>query len=152
MAFTRGHGSAFEEISEFVKGTVRYPELSRPAIAGGADLVYETSGTKENVEDALYLTGEGKKLVLMGMKGFASLDVAPFWFKAINVVGTSFSGQESDTRETFDVALEMALKGSLPLTDLVTHRFGIQDHKQAFMALADRSTSKAVKVMFQHVV
>ncbi|MBI5252682.1 MAG: alcohol dehydrogenase catalytic domain-containing protein [Desulfomonile tiedjei] len=152
VAFTQGHGTAFEEVSEFVGGIVRYPETGRPAIAGGADLVYETTGTKQNVEDALYLTGERKKLVLMGMRAISDLDPAPLWFKALNVVATSFSGKESDSRETFDMALEMALEGCLPIADLVTHRFSLQDYRQAFGVLRDRSVSKAVKVMFQHVV
>lgn len=152
VVLTQGNGTAFEEVAEFVGGSVRYPEMARPAIAGGADLVYETTGAKENMEDSLYLTGEGGKLVLMGMKTASGLDPAPFWLKALNIVGTSFSGKESDGRETFDIALEMALEGSLPIADLVTHRFSIQDHGQAFRVLKDRSASKAVKVMFQHVV
>lgn len=152
VAFSHGYATAFEEVAEFVGGVVRYPEAGRPSIAGGADLVFETTGIREHVDDAMYLAGEGKKLVLMGMKALAGLDPAPFWFKAVQVFGTSFSGQESDTKETFDIALEMALDGQLPVADLVTHRFRLDDHQQALAAVADRSVSKAVKAIFQHVV
>jgi threonine dehydrogenase-like Zn-dependent dehydrogenase len=152
VAFSHGYATAFEEVAEFVGGVVRYPEAGRPSIAGGADLVYETTGAREHVDDALYLTGEGKKLVLMGMKSLGGLDPAAFWLKAVRVFGTSFSGQESDSRETFDIALEMALEGQLPVADLVTHRFKLDDYQQALAAVADRSVSKAVKAIFQHVM
>ena len=67
VTLSLGIDLAYEEIAQFVKGAVRYPEVGRLTLEGGADLVYETTGTGENIEHALRFTGEGKKLVLLDM-------------------------------------------------------------------------------------
>ena len=59
-------GTAYEEVAAFVKGTVRYPEAGRITLEGGADLVYETTGLRDRIGDALRFTGEGKKVGAYG--------------------------------------------------------------------------------------
>jgi threonine dehydrogenase-like Zn-dependent dehydrogenase len=148
-------GTAYEGVAAFVKGTVRYPEVGRITLEGGADLVYETTGLRDRIEDALRFTGEGKKLVLMGINQPAGFDMTPLWFKSVRICGTLFSGRDSykgEMRETFDIAMELAAEHGLPVSQLVTHRFKLDEYESAFAALADRSRTKALKVIFQHVV
>ena len=150
-----GPSTAYEDVAASVKGTVRYPEMGRITMSGGADLVYETTGVKENVEDALRFTGEGKKTVLMGLSRTSGFDIHPVWFKKVSLHGTAFSGTDSyrgENRETFDIGLEIAAAHGLPSADLITHRFKLEDHASAMSALQDRSASQAIKVIFQHVM
>ncbi len=152
VGFTHGHGTAFEFAGDFLKKKVQYVSPHRPVIAGGADLVYETTGIRDNVEDALYLAGEEKKVVVMGMKGFPDVNMTAIMMRGIRVFGTSFSGTESQGKETFDIALEMTLEKNLPITELVTHRFMIDQYREALTALENRAASKAIKAVFQHIV
>lgn len=148
-------GSCYEEVAAFVKGAVRYPEAGRLTLEGGADLVYETTGTHERIEDALRFTGEGMQLVLMNPAQTAGCDLAPLWFKGVRMHGTTFSGMEShkgQNRETFDIAMDLTTEHGLPVDTLITHRFKLDDYRQALSAVADRGASKAVTVVLTHVV
>jgi len=148
-------GSAYEQAAAFVKGTVRYPEAGRITLEGGADLVYETTGLKDRIGDALRLTGEGKKLVLMGINEPSGFDMTPLWFKGVKICGTLFSGRDShkgEMIETFDIAMGLAAEHGLPVSEIVTHRFRLEEYERAFAAVSDRPGSRAIKVIFQHVV
>jgi threonine dehydrogenase-like Zn-dependent dehydrogenase len=148
-------GASYEEVAAFVKGTVRYPEVGRLTIEGGADIVYETTGMQDRMEDAIRFVGERKQLVLMNPTHTLGFDMAPLWLKQVKMHGTLFSGRESyegQTRETFDVAMELLASASLPVNDIITHRVRMEDFRQGLSTLADRSTSKAVKVVLTHVV
>jgi len=155
VVLTDSPGRLYEEVASFVRGAVRYPEAGRLTLEGGADLVYETTGLKERMDDALRFVGEGMKLVLMNINRPAGFDMTPVWFKGVRINGTAFSGPESykgGTRETFDIAMDLVAEHGLPPVEFVTHRFRLEEHRQAFDALEHRAQSKALKVIFQHVV
>ncbi len=155
LVLSHGPGTTYEEVAALFGATVRYPEVGRLTMQGGAELVYETTGQRSLMEDAVRFTGEGKKLVLMAINQHSGFDMTPLWFKGVEIRGTIFSGRETfngRTMSTFDVAMELAAEHGLPFQRLVTHKFQPAQHAQAFAALADRSSSKAVKVVFEHVV
>jgi threonine dehydrogenase-like Zn-dependent dehydrogenase len=155
VALRDSPGALYEDVASFVKAAVRYPEMGRLTLEGGADLVYETTGCRERIDDALRFAGEGMRVVLMNINRPSGFDLTPVWFKDVRIRGTAFSGPESykgETRETLEIAMELVAEHRLPLDKLITHRFRLEEHKQAFDALANRAQSKAVKVIFQHVV
>ncbi len=155
VTLSLGIDLAYEEIAQFVKGAVRYPEVGRLTLEGGADLVYETTGTGENIEHALRFTGEGKKLVLLEMNRPTGFDFSPLWLKNIRMFGTFFSGRDSYEQgviETFDIALGLASMEGVSFRELITHKFRLEDYNSAFEALKKRSANNAMKVIFQHVM
>jgi threonine dehydrogenase-like Zn-dependent dehydrogenase len=152
---TRGPGTAYQEVAEFVDGEVHYPKMGRITLEGGADLVYETTGNADQIEDAMRFTGEGKRLVCVALRRTSGFDISPLWFKGIRISGVGFSGKEfydGKMMHTLDTAIDLALRHSLPTGEIITHRFGQQEHRQAFATLENRSANKAVKAIFQHVV
>ncbi|MBI4965109.1 MAG: alcohol dehydrogenase catalytic domain-containing protein [Desulfomonile tiedjei] len=155
VALAHSPNSLYEEVASFVKATVQYPEVGRLSLEGGADLVYETTGRGERIDDALRFAGEGMQVVLMNINRPSGFDLTPIWFKGVRINGTAFSGPESykgETRETFDIAMDLVAEHRLAPEKLVTHRFTLEEHRQAFDTLANRAQSKAVKVIFKHVV
>lgn len=155
ISVSAGDRHAYDAVAEFTKGKANCSELGRMSLAGGADLVYETTGQKRNIEDALQFTGEGKTALLAGFKRTAGFDLTPLWFKDLNICGSSFSGSESYQeiqRETFDVAIQLVAERGLPFSDIVTHKFKLDEYQRALDSLADRAQSKAIKAIFQHVV
>ncbi len=155
VTLSLGIDLAYEEVAQFVKGAVRYPEVGRLTMEGGADLVYETTGTGENIEHALRFTGEGRKLVLLDMNRPMGFDFSPLWLKNIRMFGTLFSGRDSYKQgvlETFDIALGLASMESVSFGELITHKFRLEDYHSAFQTLKDRSSNSAMKVIFQHVM
>jgi threonine dehydrogenase-like Zn-dependent dehydrogenase len=144
-----------ELVAEFSGSKVRYPEAGPVWLEGGADLVYETTGAKENVDYALRFAGEHKKIVLAGLNQASGFDMSPVWFKGVEVKGTAFSGLDSykgETRPTMDIALELASEHGLPAAELITHRFRLEEHASALATLQDRFTAKAAKVVFKNVM
>ncbi len=124
-------------------------------LEGGADLVFETTGSPENVEQAARLTGPGKKLILMEINRPGSLDLSPLWVKGIKIYGTLFSGRDSYDQgllETFDIALGLASKDEVSFSELISHKFQLQEHRQAFAALQDKLSGGLRKVIFKHVM
>jgi threonine dehydrogenase-like Zn-dependent dehydrogenase len=155
VVLTGDHGTLYDAVADFARGAVRYQENGSLTLAGGADLVYETTGTRHNVDDALRFTREGKKVVLAGIRHTSGFDMTPLWFKGIRVHGTAFSGQESyrnEQRETFDIAVDLVADRGLPFSDIVTHKFKLDEYHRALEVLADRGHTKAIKAIFQHVV
>ena len=153
--FSDGVESVYETVAEFVGATVRHPEAGRVALEGGADLVYETTGAPEIIEHAARLTGPGKKLILMEINRPGSFELSPLWVKGIKVFGTLFSGKDSYDQgvlETFDIALGLASTEGVSFSELVSHQFQIQEHRQALSALQEGSAGGLTKGVFQHVV
>ncbi len=150
-----GPGSTYEDLAGMLDGAVRYPEVGRITMSGGADLVYETTGLKTFMEDALRFAGEGKRLVCLGINEPVGFNITPIWFKNVSIYGSSFScGETLDEEMTtsFDIALDLIARHGLPYDDIVTHAFGLDEYRDAFSVLGDRLGNKAIKVVFQHVV
>jgi threonine dehydrogenase-like Zn-dependent dehydrogenase len=155
VAVSHGPGTAYEEVADFTGGAVRYPRIGRVTLQGGADLVYETTGNRDLVDDALHFVGEGKKLVLIGLKHWYGFDLTPLWFRGVRIHTAGFSGREfydGAMMEVFCIAMDLAKRHPLPYSDLVTHGFMPAEHQQAFSVLGNRSAHRALKVIFQHVV
>lgn len=155
VVLKHGPGTPYEDVADFVRGVVRYPKMGRVTLEGGADIVYETTGVTENVEDAMRFTGEGKRLVLEGIRQGNGLDLAPLWSKGIKVSAAGFSGRQfhdGEMKETFDIAMGLVQRLPVPVEEFITHRFKMEEWHQAFTLLANRVTGKAVKAIFQHVV
>jgi len=155
VVVSQAPGAAYEAVAEFVHGSVRYPEVGRLTLQGGGDLVFETTGLVEHMEDALRFTREGKKLVLMAVNQPRGFNMTPLWYKDVEIRGSVFSGREShngEYTETFDIAMKMIQGDTIPFREMITHRFALSEFAKAFDVLADRELSKAIKVIFQHVV
>ncbi len=155
VVLSHGPGTAYDEVAEFVGGKVQYPSTGRITLAGGADLIYETTGSKEHIEEALRFAGEGKRAVLMGLKDVTGFDLTPLWLKGVKLEGVGFSGTaiyEGTERNLFDVAMDVVQRKDLSLGDMVTHRFKQEEYRKAFSAIENRHSGKTLKVLFQHVV
>ena len=149
-----GNVETYEDLAERLRARVRFPEHGRIELQGGADIVYETSGLRQNVEHAFRITGEGKRTVLMSARQASGLDLTPLWSKGIKISGILFSGteeRESGRMETFDLAMKIAEERGLPSSHIITHRFKLEDYSRAFSSLENRAENKLLKAVFQHV-
>ena len=51
-------------------------------------------------------------------------------------------------RHNFDTDLDLVADGRVDLTGMLTHTFGLEDWRDAFVALATQDQSGAIKVAF----
>lgn len=131
-----------------------YPSrFGHQATVGGFDLVYDCVGSGESVTDALKYARNGGCVVEVGTTQIALADLTPLWFGEIDMIGSN--GRAIETyrgrkMHTYEIVFELIRQGRLDLTGLLTHRFRIEQYREAMACLTRRSQSGAVKVAFDH--
>jgi threonine dehydrogenase-like Zn-dependent dehydrogenase len=78
-------------------------------------------------------------------------DQTPIWQQEITIVGINAHGHESfEGRQvsSFDLAIEMIEKGKVRLEGFVTHRFRLDDYKDAFKLVKEKSAD-VIKAVFE---
>jgi len=142
----------FQELAQALGATLRRPLHGKPAVIGGADIVYDCAGSGTSLDDGLRFTRSGGKMVLVGTAGIPKgVDWTPIWLNEIQVRGSYIYGTESYQGEkirTFQLALNLMAGGKADLAPLVTHRFRLEDYKQALAAVANRRKSEVIKAVF----
>jgi len=80
----------------------RYRYLLFTGHRGGYQGVVEASGSGRGFREALTLAEEGGKVLLLGAPGLEAVDLSPFWFKEVGLVGSY-----TYTREEFAEAVAL---------------------------------------------
>jgi len=113
----------------------------------GADLVFETVGgtTAATLRQAISVVrGLGRIVVLGGFHGTMELDLLTPLLKEQALI---FSQCYSilDERHDFEIAIDILASGKLPLKEMVTHTFPLEEAQEAFRTAYDKTTG-SIKV------
>jgi len=118
-------------------------------LTSGADVVIDCVGSDESLAQALSMVRPRGRVVLVGMPGRVTVDLASLWHREVAVVGAYAYGTEDVgglLRRTFDVALEVvAAKG---LGRLVSARYPLDRFEEALAHAGAAGSRGAVKVVF----
>ncbi|HEY6378163.1 MAG TPA: zinc-binding dehydrogenase [Candidatus Dormibacteraeota bacterium] len=127
-----------------------------PFLLGGADVCFECTGTAAGLRDAMAVTRAGGTVVMVGMPGRVTIDLAPAWQRELVVRGAYGYGIETHAplgggdveppRRTFEIALELA--GRLRLGRLVGDPHPLSEYRAAIAEAASAGSRGAVKVAF----
>jgi threonine dehydrogenase-like Zn-dependent dehydrogenase len=94
------------------------PERGMDFLLGGVDVALECTGSASALDLALRTTKAGGRVVLSGIPG-GGTDLAPVWFRELELVGSYTSGVEDlgngVSRPTFEMAIELA--SNLPILE-----------------------------------
>jgi threonine dehydrogenase-like Zn-dependent dehydrogenase len=130
------------------------PLFGPPVIQGGADLVYECVGKKQSIRDALSFAKQGGKVVLLGLAGIVEqIDWTTVWLRELTVKGSfAYSTEEFEGKRvrTFDLAIQLMRNGKVNLSSLITHRFRLDQYKEALSTAINKGRSATIKVVFEH--
>jgi threonine dehydrogenase-like Zn-dependent dehydrogenase len=123
------------------------------SLLGGFDVIFDNVGSARTVQDSLRWTRAGGTLVLVGVNlQRMRADLTPVWGQEINLVGMIAHGMENwngAARSTYDLTCELLLQGRLKSAGLVTHRFPLEQWREATRVALDKR-SGAVKVVFDY--
>lgn len=120
---------------------------ARP-VAGAYDIAIDAVGTPAATHQAADLLRPGGVLLLLGIHtGSVGLDSATVAVRELTLVGSVAYAIESGTRDIDNAARVLAREPNIA-TALITHRFPINEAKEAFRTAADRST-RAIKVVIE---
>jgi L-iditol 2-dehydrogenase len=128
------------------------PSLAPRFVEGGPSLVYDTVGSPPTIRDALALTREGGKLVLIGAAAHVRADWTRLWYRQLTVAGVfaygrvRFNGVDSDI---YDSSLELLRGDGFAELGVVTHSFALEEYRAALAAALDKGGHRSTKVVFR---
>lgn len=143
-----------DQLSRTVRNATRSLVVGQPAghagqLAGGADIVVDCVGSEESLTNALELCRPGGRIVLVGMPGRVSLDLAGLWHREVLMTGAYAYGLEATKRgdvTTFDLAIEMA--DQLSTGRLVSAHYPLDRFEEALLHAGQAGSRGAVKIVF----
>jgi len=130
---------------------VHEPWRGLPMLNGGVDSVYDTVTSPETLEVGLRVTRTRGHLVALGVEPPRRFEWTPLYFKELALVGSNAFGVEQwegRRQHAMQWYLEFVRDGKLDVTPIITHRFALDDYRDAFLACHDQGGSGAVKVLF----
>ncbi|KAL9070085.1 MAG: hypothetical protein Q9157_005940 [Trypethelium eluteriae] len=105
-----------------------------------ASLALECTGVQSSVHAAIYATKFGGTVYIIGSgRDFQEI---PFMYASFREIDIRFQFRY---HETYPKAIRLVSEGLINLKPLVTHRFGLEQGKEAFEAASD-SSARAIKV------
>jgi threonine dehydrogenase-like Zn-dependent dehydrogenase len=117
----------------------------------GVRVVYNTVGTPESFEVSVRIAGPRSTVVISGVDTPGRFEWSPHYFKEIDLVGSNAFGVEEwngrrqhAMRHYFDLIREK----KIDMTPILTHRFRLEQYKEAFLVNHRQGEERAVKVLF----
>jgi threonine dehydrogenase-like Zn-dependent dehydrogenase len=112
-------------------------------------VVYDTVGKPETFEVGVRVLRARGTLVKAGVHAPGRWEWSPLYFKEINWVGSNAFGVEEvsgERKHAIAHYLDLAADGRVNLRPMLTHTFGLEQWRDAFLAIANQGESGAVKV------
>jgi threonine dehydrogenase-like Zn-dependent dehydrogenase len=142
--------AVIEELVAWGGGRLHQPAQGLPmAHPGAVDVVYDTVGKPETFEVGVRVLASRGTLVKAGVHAPGRCEWSPLDFKEISWVGSNAFGiEEIDGQRKHAIAhyLDLAQAGRVDLRPMLTHTFGLDQWRDAFLAIANQDASGAVKV------
>lgn len=110
----------------------------------GVDIVYNTVGTAESIDESLLILRKGGRLVLMATKE-DTIQFPALLLSGERSIRTSSNAMYSD----FPRAIALLAAGKIQVSPLITHRFRLSEAVNAFEVACNKSKSGAIKVLVE---
>ena len=121
-----------------------------PMLTGGVDAVYDTICSPRTIEIGVRLIRPRGLLSIIGVEAPRRFEWTPIYYKELRVVGSNAFGAETFRgvrKHAMEHYIDLCESGEVDLGFLVTHRFSLEDWRDAFRtALSKRSG--CIKVAF----
>ena len=135
----------------------RHGRFTRPARAHahgsrGVRVIYNTVGTAESIEVSVRIAGPRSTVVLSGVDTPQRFEWSPHYFKEVNLVGSNAFGVEEWNgvrKHAMEHYFDLIRSKRIDVTPIITHRFALEDYKEAFRYTHNQGETGAVKVLFQ---
>jgi threonine dehydrogenase-like Zn-dependent dehydrogenase len=141
-----------EELARWSGGVLRRPWEGLPvAWPGGIDVVYDTVGGPDTLEVGLRVIRARGAVVQLGLSSMGRCEWTPWYFKEARLIGSNaFGVEEVDgvRQHAIDHYLDMVRDGRVDVRRMLTHRFRLDQWRDAFQTLIDQGSTGAVKCAF----
>jgi L-iditol 2-dehydrogenase len=141
------------QTAKSLHANVLEPLFGDPVVQGGADLIFECVGNKQSINDALRFTRHGGKVVLLGLAGIIDgVDWTNVWLNELDIKGSfAYSTDEYQGKKmrTLQIAIELMRNEKVDLSPLVTHRFPLENYRDALQMVVNKGKGSIMKVVFE---
>jgi len=137
-----------EQLTRAVRRRSRSLEFSK-TLTGGADVVVDCVGSDQSMAQALAMVRPRGRVVLVGMPGRVTVDLASLWHREVSISGAYAYGTElldGVHRRTFDIAMEVV--AATGLGRLVSARYPLERFEEALAHAGAAGSRGAVKIVF----
>lgn len=144
-------GRRFDAIARRTGGSVQRVRFGNRMLSGGYDAVFDCVGSPQSIQESLKWTAARGQVVFVGTGHGGRVDLTPIWFRELRVIGAYGRQVEHVAGRrigTYQLVHEWMAQGKLDLAALVSHKFRLEQYRQAFAAAMNKSVSRAVKVAF----
>jgi len=146
-------GSALDAAVERAGARRHRPLVGEDVLTGGFGQVYECVGSATSLASALRVAApRGRVAIVGGPAIIRDLDWTLAWTRELRLEGSYVYGTERGlpgAPHTMDAAMRLlAEHPDLPIGELVTHRFRLEQWPRAMAAALDRRRSGAIKIVF----
>ena len=147
-----GERALIESLAEWSGATLREPWNGLPvAWPGHIDIVYDTVGSPRTCEVALRILREQGTMVQLGVSAPERFEWTPWYFKELRLIGSNAFGDETfegRRRHAYEHFFDLLLDQRIDLSGMLTHRFRLDQWRDAFTTIVDQGRTGAIKVAF----
>jgi len=125
------------------------PGVGSLRLAGGADVVFDCVGSADSIAQSLSIVRPRGKVVLVGMPGRTTVDLAGLWHREVTLMGAYAYGTEHPGGEavpTFDLAFEVA--AAARTGRLLSATYPLERFEEAVAHAGSAGRRGAVKIAF----
>jgi threonine dehydrogenase-like Zn-dependent dehydrogenase len=119
-------------------------------LTDGADVVFDCVGSSGSVSASLDIVRPRGQVVLVGMPGRVSIDLAPLWHRELTLTGSYAYGVErppaAEPGRTFELAIGLVAEAGLG--SLVSATYPLERYEEAIAHAGSAGRRGAVKVAF----
>ncbi len=148
----RNHDELFQWAGALPQASTYKPTLGPRFVEGGPSLIYDTVGSQSSLQDALALTREGGRIVLVGAAARATTDWTRVWYRQLSIHGVFAYGLapfNGARRDIYQAAVELMRTARLDELRMVTHVFPIEEYRAALSTALDKRGHGSIKVVFR---
>lgn len=128
------------------------PPLQDPLlVGGGADIVFDCVGNPSSLTTSFRLLKSKGTLLLIGQPAIVELDWTPLFVKEIILIPSNTFGSEiinGEKKRTMQIALDLIVSRQVDVSDFITHKFKLNDYKEALEVASNKSKHMSLKVVF----
>jgi L-iditol 2-dehydrogenase len=143
--------SIYERTSRITGSRIYNPLLEKKLCMGGFERIFDCVGSTETINESFRVAAGQANLVIIGIQMPGKVDWAPVWMKGLTVMGDLGHGSAEYRGEylhSFDIAIDLVKEGKLELSDLITHRFSLDQYVEAIEVNMCKPAHGAIKTIF----
>lgn len=120
-------------------------------LENGIDIVFDCVGNASSMSNAIRLIKHNGTIVMIGMPAFMEIDWGPLIAKEAQIIPSivySYDIINGEKQRTFQIALDLLGSGKFNFKEFLTHKFAIDDYKDALEVAFNKRDNRSVKTAF----